>query len=328
MKIRKACQLESLYAAAHSVNEQSPDVLFMKAVCAGDIKTVLSFFREEKLFGGAKCAVDTPYGRYEGLEGIRLFADGWLDRFDAQHATLTPVIQTIANGRAALEAVVNFSVDRAINQVPMVIVTDFRTPIGIDEVRIYCHFTYVPRLQAYRKPIFPSAYLEVGDPGLLTGAVREYFEALHHCPALDVDRIMAAISQDCVFGGYEPWDAEHGPAKTREDIRGAYERMSTYIPRCVGMRYETIIDDGRTCVIEWVHLVSRAGREERGRVAMSGVSAYERDDQGLLCSIRISDYAGYEHTIDWAQTGITMEDAQAVNFVESFPPFIGKKPLT
>ena len=42
--------------------------------------------------------------------------------------------------------------------------------------------------------------------------------------------------------------------------------MALYIPRCVGMRYETLIDDGRTGIIEWVHIVSDAGYEERGRV--------------------------------------------------------------
>lgn len=91
------------------------------------------------------------------------------------------------------------------------------------------------------------------------------------------------------------------------------------------MRYETIIDDGRTCVIEWVHIVSRAGQEERARIAISGVSAYERGDDGLLCSIRICDYAGLERTIDWTKTPVTKEEAQKINFVEEFPAGVGRK---
>ncbi|MGI5852454.1 MAG: hypothetical protein ACOX77_10175, partial [Caldicoprobacterales bacterium] len=124
---------------------------------------------------------------------------------------------------------------------------------------------------------------------------------------------------------YEPEDPDHRPAETPEEIRAKFEYMAGYIPRCVGMRYETIIDDGRTCVIEWVHIVSRAGQEERARIAISGVSAYERGDDGLLCSIRICDYAGLERTIDWTKTPVTKEEAQKINFVEEFPAGVGRK---
>jgi len=68
------------------------------------------------------------------------------------------------------------------------------------------------------------------------------------------------------------------------------------------------------------------GQEERKRIAISGVAAYERGEDGLLCSIRISDYAGYEHTIDWTKTPVTEEQAKSINFVESFPAGVGRKP--
>ena len=327
MKIRKPCDLENLYGHTHPIRGNSPELLFMQSVCDGDTDKALTFFQDEKLFGHVKSAVDAPYGRFEGLDGIRDFADGWVHRFDAQAAHLVPVIQTIANGRVALEAVVNFEVDGEINQVPMFIIGDFRTPDSLDEIRIYCHASFVPRLQAYRKPLFPSAHLEAGDYDLLTGAVREYYAALHHCPAVDVERILACMSDNCIFGGYAPWSQVGQAAVTPEAIRKQYEFLSTYIPSCVGMRFETIIDDGVTCVIEWVHIVSRIGQESRNRLAMSGIAAYERGEDGLLCSIRISDYAGCEGTIDWDQLDTTLEEARKVNFVESFPPHIGTKSL-
>ena len=298
----------------------------MEAVCAGKAEEAVSYFRESKLFGDVRPVIDVPYGRYEGLEAIRAFAEGFVSRFGATSAFLTPVIQTVANGRVASELVVNFVVDGEIEEVPMFVIADLRTPDLLDEVRMYCHFSFVSNLQAYRKPIFPVAHREMGDPGLLTGAVREYYEALHHAPAVDVDRICKVFGTGCQFGGYEPWNhtssANHGDPSV---LRKSYERMATYIPRCVAMRYETIIDDGRTCVIEWVHIVSRAGREELGRIAMSGIAAYERGDDGLLCAIRICDYAGYERTIDWSQLADTKEDAQKVNFVEVFPAGVGEK---
>ena len=168
----------------------------MEAVCVGKADEAVSFFRESKLFGDARPVVDVPYGRFEGLEGIRAFAEGFVSRFGADFAFLTPVVQTVANGRVASELVVNFVVDGEIEEVPMFVIADLRTPGLLDEVRMYCHFSFVPNLQAYRKPIFPVAHREMGDPGLLTGAVREYYEALHHAPAVDVDRICKVFGPD------------------------------------------------------------------------------------------------------------------------------------
>ena len=326
MKVRKQCNLAILYSDYNRpILANSPELKFINAVCNQDIDTALGLFKDKKLFGNVPSAVDAPYGRFEGLEGIRRFAEGWLSTFQAESAFVTPVIQTRANGRSVTELIVNFVIDGEIDQVPMFVVGDLRTQDTLDEVRIYCHHTNIPGLQAYRKPIFKSAHLEMGDPGLLTGAVREYYEALHHVPCVDVDRIMACISPNCKFGGYEPYNSFHSAGVTPEEIRKKYELMAQYIPRCVGMRYETIIDDGVNCVIEWVHIVTRAGQEERKRIALSGISSYERGEDGLLCSIRISDYAGYERTIDWTKTPVTEEEAKAINFVEEFPAGVGRK---
>jgi hypothetical protein len=303
----------------------SPELRFMEAVCVGKIEEAVKYFCAEKLFGGNPI-VDVPYGRFEGLAQIRDFSEGFVPRFNADLAYITPVAQTIANGRAVSELVVNFVVNGEIEEVPMFVVADLRTSCLLEELRIYCHFSFVPGLQAYRKPIFPIAHREMGDPGLLSGAPREYYTALHHSPAVDVDRICKVFGSDCKFGGYEPWgrteNANHG---NPEELRKTYEHMATYIPRCVAMRYETIIDDGFTCIIEWVHIISRAGRDELGRVAMSGIAAYERGDDGLLKAIRICDYAGCEPTIDWTKLQYTKEEAQAVNFVEVFPANVGEK---
>ena len=51
---------------------------------------------------------------------------------------------------------------------------------------------------------------------------------------------------------------------------------------------------------------------------MSGIAAYERGEDGLLCSVRISDYAGMESTIDWDQLPVKRADAEKVNFVEEY----------
>lgn len=328
MEIRKPCNLANMYLhkTHHSIEGDSPELRFMECVCLGDTENALRYFNEKKLLSDVPVAVDTPYGRFEGLDRIREFADGFNKKFNADISFITPVVQTIANGRVALEAVINFIVDGAIEQVPMFIIGDFRTAHQLDEIRIYCHFSFVPGLQAYRKPIFTPAHLEMGDPQLLTGAVRIYYEALHHMPVADTDKIYECCTPDCRFGGMERWGRAPADAGDVEKLREKIDGLRGHIPFGVGMRYETIIDDGKTCVIEWVHIVSRKGREQFNRISLSGIAAYERAEDGRLCSIRISDYAKCEHTIEWDKVGITKEEAQEINFVEVFPEGVGAKP--
>ena len=234
------------------------------------------------------------------------------------------MFQTRSGGRSVTEMVLNFEVDGMIDQVPMFVVADLGSHQTLEEVRLYCHSSFVPHLTPYRKPMFIPAHLEMGDPGLMTGAVREYYTALHHVPRVDVDRIVRCMHPDCVFGGYGLYQGQE-PEKGLDAMRKVYTRMATYIPEKVGMRYETLIDDGVTGVIEWVHVISDAGRNDLGRIAMSGIAAYMRGEDGRLISIRISDYAGMEKYIDWALTDTTMEEALKVNAVSVFPAGVGRK---
>ena len=119
MKIRHASELEKLFSGTHPIREDSPELLFMKAVCAGEEERAASFFAPLKLFGNVPPVVDTPYARYEGLDGIRRFVREFNSTFHAESSFPVPCIQTIANGRVALEVSVNFAVDGQINQIPM-----------------------------------------------------------------------------------------------------------------------------------------------------------------------------------------------------------------
>lgn len=310
----------------HRIDPDSPELKLIRFAAEGRQDDAEKLFTENKLFGG-KSAVDTPYGRFEGLNGIRKFCGGFLSVFHAKEARIRPMVQTRAGGRCVTELIADFAVDGMINQVSMFVVGDLKTRTTLDEARIYFHFTHVPELTGYRKPIFVSAHLEAGDPGLLTGAVREYYEALHHMPAVEPDRILATMQKGCKFGGYEPFGSQRHAVAEEEQLRATYQHMATYIPRWVSMRYETIIDDGVNCVIEWQHIVSDDGRKEGQRVAISGVSSYERGADGLLCSIRICDYAGYEKTIDWTRAGIGKDEAWSINAVHAMSGCVGCKEL-
>jgi len=318
METRHYCELEKNFAGTHPIHHEAPEVRFLDRLCAGDAQGVCELFAEKKLFGGAACAVDTPYGRFEGLAGIRSFAETWCARFGADTASAVPCIQTSGGGRAALEASVHFVRGGKIDQVPMFVIADYRTAATLDEIRIYVPYGMIPDHVPYRRPIFEAERLQPGDPGLLTGAVREYYDALHNRPDADVDRILAAMSDDIILGGYAWCDTVQEPPAgetAKERVRRAFEKMRAYIPSGVAMRYETVIDDGRTAVLEWVHIVSQRGRREFGRIAMSGIAAYERGADGRLCSVRILDYAWKEPEIDWSRTPVSREEAEQINLL-------------
>ncbi len=325
MEIRKTAELCALYKEPQKgMDLSSPEVRMMEHIARGEPERAAALFRDEKQFTRALPVVDAPWGRFEGKEEILSFAAGFVRRFDAEGLSVLPMFQTRSGGRSVTEMVLSFEVGGMIDQVPMFVVADLGSRGTLEEVRLYCHASFVPRLTPYRKPLFPSAHLEMGDPGLLTGAVREYYVALHRVPSADVERIVACIHPDCVFGGYALYQGK-APEKGEEAMRRLYTRLASYIPDMVGMRYETLIDDGVTGVIEWVHVVSDRGREEGGRIAMSGIAAYMRGEDGRLVSIRISDYAWMEKEIDWARAGVSEEAAKAVNAVRAFPAGVGRK---
>ena len=325
MEIRNTAELHALYPESQEgIRYDSPELLMMKYLSENNPESAAELFRERRQFSDSLPAVDTPYGRFEGKKQIRAFAKGFIARFEAESLQVLPKFQTRGGGRSVTEMVLNFEVDGMIDQVPMFVVADLGCRGTLEEVRLYCHSSFVPHQTPYRKPMFTPAHLEMGDPGLMTGAVREYYTALHHMPSVDVERILRCMHPDCVFGGYALYNGRE-PEKGLEAMRRVYTRMATYIPEKVGMRYETLIDDGVTGVIEWVHVISDLGRKDLGRIAMSGIAAYMRGEDGRLISIRISDYAGMEKQIDWEQAGITEEEAKKVNAVSSFPAGVGRK---
>ena len=325
MEIRKRAELDVLYPEPQKgILYDSPELLLMKRIAENDTDGAAALFRDRRQFSEAPPAVDVPYGRFEGKEQIRAFAGGFIARFGADGMEAVPKFQTRSGGRSVTEFVLNFEADGMINQVPMFVVADLGSMGTLEEVRMYTHSRFIPGLTPYRKPLFTPAHLEMGDPGLLTGAVREYYTALHHMPCVDVERIIRCMHPDCVFGGYALYCGQE-PEKGTEALRRVYTGMASYIPAKVGMRYETLIDDGVTGVIEWVHVISEQGRKELGRIPMGGIAAYMRGEDGRLISIRISDYAWMEKEIDWSQTGTTEEEAGRINTVREFPAGVGRK---
>ena len=325
MDIRNRSELTALYEKPQEgIMQDSPELVFMKLISEKEYEKATSLFREKRQFSDDLPVVDAPWGRFEGREQIKEFAEGLVSRFEADGLSIKPMFQTRSGGRSVTEMVLSFEREGMIDEVPIFVVGDLGSRGTLEEVRMYCSYSFVPNLTPYRKPLFIPAHLEMGDPGLMTGAVKEYYTALHHMPAVDVERILKCMHPDCVFGGYGLYTGQE-PEKGTDALRRVYTGMSSYIPAKVGMRYETLIDDGITGVIEWVHIISKQGRDELGRIAMSGIAAYMRGEDGRLISIRICDYAWREKEIDWSKTDTTYEEAIKVHFTEEFPAGVGAK---
>lgn len=65
LPVRKACSLERLYAdMPQDIRQDTPDIAFVNALCAGKVDEVVGLFREKKLFWDEAPAVDTPYELY------------------------------------------------------------------------------------------------------------------------------------------------------------------------------------------------------------------------------------------------------------------------
>ena len=93
LPVRKPCNLERLYKdMPQDIRSDTPDMAFVNALCAGKADELAGLFREKKLFWDEPPAIDAPYGRFEGLDDIRSFAEGFLAKFNATSATFTPVL--------------------------------------------------------------------------------------------------------------------------------------------------------------------------------------------------------------------------------------------
>lgn len=273
LPVRKPCNLERLYKdMPQDIRTDTPDMAFVNALCAGKADEVAALFREKKLFWNERPAIDAPYGRFEGLDSIHTFAEGFLKKFNATSATFTPVFQTIGGGRIALEGVFKFVVDEAIEEVPFFVITDLRTPKLLEEVRMYTHYSFIPGLTPYRKPIFKPAHYEMGDPGLLTGAMRAYYEALHHAPYCNPEKIHAAFADECIVGGYDPGAPLSYPRKRCRKMltNSAMAWLLTFPPvsACATRRLSTTARPASLSgAISFPNKVSRSVTESPCRVA-------------------------------------------------------------
>ena len=101
MEIRQRAELDALYPEPQEgIREDSPELLLMKHIAAGEYDRAAALFRDRKQFTEAPPAADAPYGRFEGKEEILAFARGFIPRFGAEGLEVLPKFQTRSGGRS------------------------------------------------------------------------------------------------------------------------------------------------------------------------------------------------------------------------------------
>ena len=291
----KPCNFLEKYANdENKIDKNTPELRLMEQLCAGE-KSLAGVFFEEKMTYGMTSYIDAPHGRFEGFLRMNEFCDGWLKSFKAISAESIPVIQTISGLRSASEIVVRFALDNGETQeIPMMVVGDLRAGGKLDAVRIYFWWNWVEGFSPVRSPAFTPTHTTPGELNLLTGYFREYYANLHNPNSEEaLEHIMNTFEPDFIFGGYAPAGQVRSEGEVSLSPLEAHriifrDKILYNTPSWRGVRFETLIDDGRTVVMEWVLTLNPIGYEH-GSVSQSGVAAYERGATGKLKSIRICD---------------------------------------
>ena len=91
---------ETYHDPQKKINANSPELVLLNRICEGDVDGAVAMFEEKQQFDGEKSAIDAPQGRFEGLDGIRSFAENWLSYAQADSSYVVPVVQTRSGGRS------------------------------------------------------------------------------------------------------------------------------------------------------------------------------------------------------------------------------------
>lgn len=321
------CNFVELFADGNTVREpESPELRFLEQVCSGAPLNADEYFTDVTSYQ-SKTVLDAPQGRYSGLGEIGLFCGQWLRSLHAVSGKVEPVVQTIAGGRSASEVVVHFDLEGGDTlDLPVCVIGDLRMDGKLEGLRIYFSAQWIDGFSTYRAPVFTPTYTTPGELNLLTGYVREYYAMLHN-PDSDeaLERIVETFEDDLKFGGYIRDDIIDdmisGIEFTEEEKRDKIARerriyrddILVRAPKWRSVRFETVIDDGVTCVIEWVLVVNPIGIEH-GSMSQSGMAAYKRGKTGRLSEIRICD------NLDVESLGkVKPEEITCENFVTAYP---------
>lgn len=294
---------ETYHDPQKKINANSPELVLLNRICEGDVDGAVAMFEEKQQFDGEKSAIDAPQGRFEGLDGIRSFAENWLSYAQADSSYVVPVVQTRSGGRSCTEMVVRYryeKLDKTL-EFPICVVGDLRDGGKLDEVRIYFFFKWLPGISAYRHRIFKPSHNECAELNSMCNVIREYIYILSYMTdEKGLDRMMDTMDEDVIYGGYRP----ESISPVIQGKKAVREKYRSFVAMPGFVRFESIIDDGVTAVCEWVGVDREdgIGDPEKAKLLQSGVGIYVRNPQtGKLKEIRIIDNARFQDEIDFSQ---------------------------
>ncbi len=295
---------ETYHNPSNIILANSPELAFMNAICERDIDKAMSFFQETQQYGGEKSSVDAPQGRFEGLDEIRSFCENWLEYARADSSYVVPVVQTRSGGRSCTEMMVHYHYKDYKKELkfPICVVGDLRGNGMLDEIRIYFFFKWLPGLSPYRHRIFRPSHDAQAELNSMCNVIREYSDALA-CLHMEggMERMLNTMDDDIIYGGYRP-ESISGIIRGKTIVEKKYESFIN-MPQII--RFESIIDDGKTSVCEWVGVRRADYVGERIPLLQSGVGIYDRDMiTGKLKAVRIIDNFRFEKEIDWDKVKI------------------------
>jgi hypothetical protein len=224
-------------------------------------------------FAGEPEVHDPVRGRIKGVAAFTAFVtetSAWLRQ---QRASVEDVEHVLLDRHGFEEVVLNLDTDNRSVSLPIVVAADRLLDGRIEEVRIYFASQPLTGQRANRPPLLQA------DPGLPpSGAVAAY---LHGFAAGDVDAIVVAFEPDGYVRDAEGRQHSHGGP---DGLSAYYERLFS-TGRGIPLESCAVVDDGRTCVLEYN--VVRWGTTRPSPQAGAGV--FVRGHSGKLAAVRVYD---------------------------------------
>jgi hypothetical protein len=244
---------------------EAPELELLAALFAADAD------RSAALFAGAP-EIDPPHAeKVTTRDGLDALAEGWPAAFGlAPGAHVQPRVRHTAERRAVSETLVEIDGPHGRVTLPIAVMGETDGDGRLESARIYYAERWVTGDPGLRESPWPrQEHEKLASPDDVSDVNAEYLRAV---TAWDSEAIMK------VFGS--PAYVEFGPVRIddRDRIRALYEH---FFGEEVKLIFTTIMDDGRSCVVEWM----TGGPEPRA----AGITAYNRDDTGRLSSIHMYD---------------------------------------
>ena len=212
----------------------------VKALCSGDVETI------RRLFSGP-ADIDDPFAGHHVDGGFEQMVRNWRPLERATIDGIETTSSTTSGSFNATEITVRLRRDGSLVSLPVVVVSEFGVGGKIVKSRLYYRRAWIDSKQHHRWPICEKHTGVAFSPVLAA-----YQKALAEA---DVEGMMATFGPDFHFDGHgQSKDLDDGLGMGRYDrkeIRAALTQMFHIGGKGAPLEHLTVIDDGKTTVLEF-----------------------------------------------------------------------------